>query len=172
MQTYTASDSQTVHVKVIGKGPAAIFLHAWTSSHRDWLHSAHALADEHCCYCWDARGHGGHPLTVDKEPGVGRMADDLNDLIRHFELRKPLLPGHSMGALTIWKYIRRYGCDNIGKLCFVDQSPKLITDESLHADFCDYPPANGESICCALLGCTPLLSISGYASCAVVENAF
>jgi len=139
MQTYIASDSQALHVKVIGQGPAVIFLHAWTSNHRDWLHCAHALADDHRCYCWDARGHGGHPLSVDKEPGVGRMADDLNDLIRHFELRKPLLLGHSMGALTIWEYIRRYGCDNIGKLCFVDQSPKLITnDEWKHGIYGDF----------------------------------
>lgn len=127
MQTYTASDSQTLHVKVIGQGPAVIFLHAWTSSHRDWLRCAQALADENRCFCWDARGHGGHALTVGSEPDVGRMADDLNDLMLHFQLKQPLLLGHSMGALTIWEYIRRYGCDNIGKLCFVDQSPKLIT---------------------------------------------
>lgn len=141
MQTYTASDSQTLYVKVIGQGPAVIFLHAWTASHQDWLRCADALSEEYRCFCWDARAHGGHALTVESEPDVGRMAEDLNDLIHHFRLKKPMLLGHSMGALTIWEYIRRYGCDNVGKLCFVDQSPKLITDQEwkhgIYGDFSD-----------------------------------
>ena len=139
MQTYTASDGQALHVKVLGQGPAVIFLHAWTASHRDWLRCADALAGEYRCFCWDARAHGGHMLTVESEPDVGRMAEDLHDLIDHFHLTKPLLLGHSMGALTIWEYIRRYGCGNVGKLCFVDQSPKLITDHDwkhgIYGDF-------------------------------------
>ncbi|MCB1750248.1 MAG: alpha/beta hydrolase [Gammaproteobacteria bacterium] len=139
MQTYTASDGQTLYVKVIGRGSPLVFLHAWTASHRDWLRCASGLAEEHRCYCWDARGHGGHPLTVKGEPDVGRMAEDLHDLIHNFQLQKPLLLGHSMGALTIWEYIRRYSCASIGKLCFVDQSPKLITDQDwnhgIYGDF-------------------------------------
>ncbi len=147
MQTYTASDKQKLYVKVIGRGPAIVFLHAWTSSHRDWLRCAAGLENEHRCFCWDARGHGGHALTVQTEPSVGRMAEDLKDLLGHFQLEKPLLLGHSMGALTIWEYIRRYGCDNIGKLCFVDQSPKLITDQGWkYGIYGDFPASRNRKL--------------------------
>ena len=147
MQTYTASDGQALHVKVLGQGPAVIFLHAWTASHRDWLRCADALAGEYRCFCWDARAHGGHMLTVESEPDVGRMAEDLHDLIDHFHLTKPLLLGHSMGALTIWEYIRRYGCGNVGKLCFVDQSQKLITDHDWkHGIYGDFSAARNSDL--------------------------
>ncbi|MCP3867864.1 MAG: alpha/beta hydrolase [Gammaproteobacteria bacterium] len=132
METYTASDGQVLHVKVLGQGPPVVFLHAWAASHQDWLQVANTLAEGYQCFCWDARGHGGHETTVEDGPGVIRMADDLNDLIHHFRLNDPLLLGHSMGALTLWEYIRRHGCDGIGKLCLVDQSPRLLTDESWH----------------------------------------
>ena len=33
-----------------------------------------------------------------------------------------------MGALTIWEYIRQFGCDRLAALCLIDQSPKLMTD--------------------------------------------
>lgn len=132
MERYRASDGQVLHVKVAGQGSAIVFLHAWAANHRDWLSVANALAGEYRCYCWDARGHGGHSMTVNGSCDVGRMAEDLKDLLQQFGLVKPMLLGHSMGALTLWEYIRRYGCDHIGKLCFVDQSPKLVTDPDWH----------------------------------------
>ena len=34
-----------------------------------------------------------------------------------------------MGALTLWQYIRDYGTQRLEKVCFIDQSPKLVTDD-------------------------------------------
>ena len=33
-----------------------------------------------------------------------------------------------MGALTLWQYIRDFGTGRLARLCFIDQSPKLLTD--------------------------------------------
>jgi pimeloyl-ACP methyl ester carboxylesterase len=124
---------------VLGSGTPLVFLHGWTSSHREWLGCAEALADQHACYCWDARGHGGHRLRTATPVTVQRMAQDLRELIDGFSLQSPVLLGHSMGALTIWEFVRQFGCANVSRLCLVDQSPRLLTDahwgHGIYGDF-------------------------------------
>jgi non-heme chloroperoxidase len=56
------------------------------------------------------------------------MARDLKQVIDTLAREAPLLVGHSMGALTLWQYVARYGCRGLGGLCIIDQSPKLVTD--------------------------------------------
>ncbi len=129
MEKFTTTDGESIHVEILGEGRPLIFLHGWTANHTDWLKYAEALADDHCCYCWDARGHGGHRLTSDSPVTVERMAKDLNELIGHFSLEQPIVLGHSMGALTTWEYVHQFGCSKLSKLCLVDQSPKLLTSE-------------------------------------------
>jgi pimeloyl-ACP methyl ester carboxylesterase len=65
---------------------------------------------------------------TDTPATVQRMAQDLRDLLQHFKLSDVTLVGHSMGALTIWEYIRQFGTDGLSRLCLIDQSPKLVTD--------------------------------------------
>ena len=64
----------------------------------------------------------GRPVSVE------RMADDLHDLLDHFRLERPVIVGHSMGALTFWAYIARHGCGRLDRIGVIDQSPRLITD--------------------------------------------
>lgn len=136
--SFTASDGQTLYLKRRGHGRPAVFLHGWTSTHADWTHTTTALADDIESFAWDARAHAGH-LLQGQAASVQRMADDLDELIAHFGLQRPLLIGHSMGVLTIWEYIKRHGTALIGGLCLIDQSPKLLTDEDwsfgIYGDF-------------------------------------
>lgn len=126
---YQTSDGITQYVAVQGHGSPIIFLHGWTSSHREWVGYAEPLSDQFSTYCWDARGHGALNQPPESPVDVQRMAEDLSDLLVHFDLHRAILVGHSMGALTSWEYIRRYGCDRLCGLVIVDQSPKLITEE-------------------------------------------
>ncbi len=148
LQTYPTDDNLGLCVAVQGSGPAVLFLHGWTSSHREWLSYAEPLSDAFCTYCRDARGHGEHNPRAAAALTVQRMADDLHDLIVHFSLDHPLLVGHSMGALTAWEYIRRYGSADLGGLVVIDQSPKLITDsEWSHGIYGEFPaPRNDHFI--------------------------
>lgn len=140
LQTYPTSDRLTQTVAVQGEGPAILFLHGWTSNHREWLGYAAPLSDAFATYCWDARGHGSHNPAPPGTVTVQRMAQDVDDLIQHFDLDHPLLVGHSMGALTAWEYIRQFGSDHLGGLVVVDQSPKLITEEDWpHGIYGDFP---------------------------------
>lgn len=107
-------------------------LHGWTSSQQEWFPFLSALNAHHTVYRWDARGHGGHDITGQTAPTVERMARDLRNLIAHYKIEKAAVVGHSMGALTLWQYIRDYGTQNLSRICFIDQSPKLLTDADWH----------------------------------------
>lgn len=63
----------------------------------------------------------------------------FRNLIDHYQLDDLIAVGHSLGALTLWQYIEDYGCHRLRKLCFIDQSPKLLTDagwlNGIYGDF-------------------------------------
>lgn len=130
MQHFLADDGERIYYQVSGTGPPILMLHGWTASHLEWLPFVDALSVRHRVIRWDARAHGGHRLSRDTAPSVERMADDLRNLIDHLDLHEASAVGHSMGALTLWQYIQERGCDRLGRVCFIDQSPKLLTDET------------------------------------------
>jgi pimeloyl-ACP methyl ester carboxylesterase len=136
---YTADDGENLFVYVAGQGPPLVLLHGWTASHLEWSAVLHALSARHRVYRWDARGHGGHPPGRDTEATVSRMARDLENLFDHYRLEDVTAVGHSMGALTLWEYIRTHGTERLARVCIVDQSPKLVTDDAwrlgIYGDF-------------------------------------
>ena len=145
MRAFAADDGEWLHVAVSGAGPAIVMLHGWTSSHAAWNPLVADLARRHTLVRWDARGHGGHGLATATVPGVQRMARDLQNLLDHCQLAEAVLVGHSMGALTIWEYVRTFGNSRIAKLCIVDQSPKLVTDADWpHGIFGDFDASRSQ----------------------------
>ena len=122
-------DGARIRVHVAGSGQPVVLLHEWAGDHVLWTPLADRLARHFRVYAWDARGHGGQERRGGEPPTLERMAADLAALIRAFALEKPIVVGHSMGALTAWAYIARYGCADLAKLCVLDQSPRLLTDD-------------------------------------------
>ena len=125
---FRADDGEHIHVKIDGEGPPLVLLHGWTASHRDWNPFVEAFAARHRVYRWDARGHGGHALHAGTPVSAARMARDLEEMLEHWKLRDAVVIGHSMGALTLWQYIRDFGCSRLRKLVIIDQSPRILTD--------------------------------------------
>src|SRR6185369_5343538 len=109
MSHFFADDGAKIHLQISGEGSPIVMLHGWTSSHAEWFPFLPALNQEHQVYRWDARGHGGHPLAEHAAPTVERMARDLDNLLQHYGLEQVTAVGHSMGALTLWQYLRDYG---------------------------------------------------------------
>lgn len=136
---FTADDGEHIHVAVAGAGPPVVMLHGWTANHQEWSPFLRVLTGRHKVYRWDARGHGGHELTRPTPPTVQRMARDLGNLLDHYGLERVTAVGHSMGALTLWEYIRHQGTRRLGRVCLIDQSPKLVTDDEwslgIYGDF-------------------------------------
>ncbi|MGZ3236573.1 MAG: alpha/beta fold hydrolase [Burkholderiaceae bacterium] len=125
---FTTDDGEVLHVHIQGHGSPIVMLHGWAANHEEWSSFVEALNSQHCVYSWDARAHGGHELKTHTPATVQRMAQDLRNMLQHFELTDVTLVGHSMGALTSWEYIRQFGTDRLSRLCLIDQSPKLVTD--------------------------------------------
>lgn len=139
MSHFFADDGEKIHLHVSGNGTPVVMLHGWTASHQEWFPFLAGLTARHTVYRWDARGHGGHPAPTKTPPTVQRMARDLRNLLEHHDLREAVAVGHSMGALTLWQYIRDFGCDRLGKVCLIDQSPRILTDDNwqlgIYGDF-------------------------------------
>lgn len=139
MTHFLADDGEKIHVRISGDGSPLIMLHGWTSSSQEWFPFMAELNAQHRVYRWDARGHGGHALAHPGSATVERMARDLKHLIDHYGLQNATAVGHSMGALTLWQYLRDYGTHGLGKLCLIDQSPKLLTaDDWPHGIYGDF----------------------------------
>lgn len=128
MTHFIADDGAKIHVNISGEGPPIVMLHGWTSSHQEWQPFIETLNKRHRVYRWDARAHGGHTYPKETAPTAERMARDLKNLFEHYQLENITAVGHSMGALTLWQYLRDHGDAHLAKLCLIDQSPKLITD--------------------------------------------
>lgn len=126
---FRADDGEALSVWRHGaSGPAIVFLHGWTANHLEWSPFVHDLATRHRVFRWDARAHGGQAPHSGNVATAARMARDLDNMIDAFDLAGACFVGHSMGALTLWQYLRDYGSGKLGALCLIDQSPRLITD--------------------------------------------
>ncbi|MEI6559787.1 MAG: alpha/beta fold hydrolase [Rhodospirillaceae bacterium] len=131
MRSITLDDGERLQVAVRGHGPPVVLLHGWATALGIWSRLIDDLARSHTVYAWTARGHGEpHPGSGGgrEPPVVARMARDLAAVIGHFGLIRPTLVGHSMGALVLWQLIADHGPGAVGRLCLIDQSPRLVTD--------------------------------------------
>lgn len=139
MHSFIADDGERLHLRVVGAGSPLILLHGWTASHTAWNPLLEILGRHHRIFCPDARGHGGHAPSATPAPDVARLARDVRNLMDHYGLERAAVAGHSMGALTLWQFIRDYGCKRLSHLCVIDQSPKLMTDagwtQGIYGDF-------------------------------------
>ncbi|GAB4396912.1 MAG: alpha/beta fold hydrolase [Rhodoferax sp.] len=123
-----ADDGQVLPAVETGQGPPLVLLHGWTSSHAAWAPLVADLAQHHRVIRPDARGHGGHPWPAQPLPDLPRLARDLQCWIDDVGAERVSVVGHSMGALTLWQYVRDFGTARLDRLCVLDQSPKLMTD--------------------------------------------
>lgn len=147
---FSADDGQSIHFAASGEGPPLILLHGWTASHQEWFPFLPALEARHRVLRWDARGHAGHPLTHGA-PTVTRMARDLANFLDHKKLKEAVVIGHSMGALTLWQYIRDFGTERLAGVGIIDQSPRLLTDPNWpHGIYGDFPEARSREFLASL----------------------
>jgi len=130
MESFVTDDGERIFVRATGDGPPMVLLHEWASSHAVWEPLARGLSRRFTVHRWDARGHGGRPPSGREPPTVGRMARDLLALMDAYALDRPVVVAHSMGALTLWEFIGRFGCDRLGPLVIIDQSPRIVTNDA------------------------------------------
>ena len=120
-----------------GSKPPMVLLHGVTDDGLCFTPIAEALADSYDVIMVDLRGHGrseapdeGYTLTV--------MAGEVAALIKELKLDKPIIMGHSMGAITTLTLAGLY--PGVAKAIVLEDPPpfwmvkKTDPPESLHSD--------------------------------------
>jgi non-heme chloroperoxidase len=119
---------ETLPVQIVGQGRPVLMIHGLGGSHHDWDDALQTLAAQHQVHTFDLLGHGARaqPRTP---PTLVQMAHDVAEVIAGLHLERPVLVGHSMGALVVMQYIQQHGADHLGGVCLIDQSPRITNDE-------------------------------------------
>jgi pimeloyl-ACP methyl ester carboxylesterase len=97
--SYVTVGGDKFHYWRTGQGdkPVVVLLHGFSDNGMCWLPVARDLQDKYDLILPDARGHG---LSVRVQPGVQTDgAADAAGFIEALGLKKPIVGGHSMGAL-------------------------------------------------------------------------
>ncbi|MDR7278453.1 alpha/beta fold hydrolase [Catenuloplanes atrovinosus] len=112
----TLSDGVRVHAETGGDPDAPltiVLLHGWTLDVRCWHRTLGALAGRLTTrariVAYDARGHGRSDATPLDRATLGRLGDDLREVLDELApTGRVILCGHSMGGMTIMEYAHRH----------------------------------------------------------------
>lgn len=114
--------------------PALVFLHHFGGSGRTWTPVLDTLAnDGRRLLAPDLRGFGGSdaPGEGDEHYGVGRMADDVQELLDRLEIGPCVVVGHSMGAKVALALAGRGGARAMDIVSLVLLAPSPPTPEPM-----------------------------------------
>jgi len=107
-----------------GAGTPLLFLHGGGLTARTWDLVCLPLRASFRCLALDQRGHGDSEWSPGLDYGTAAHVRDLEGLIGHLGLRRPVLVGQSMGALNSLAYGARHP-DAIAGLVLIDMTPDV-----------------------------------------------
>ncbi|WBX76082.1 alpha/beta fold hydrolase [Tenacibaculum ovolyticum] len=114
---------QILHSRIVGEGKPLLILHGYFGMGDNWKTHANSLAkDGFQVHLIDQRNHGRsfHSDEFDYES----MVIDLYNYIKHYQLEKVHLLGHSMGGKTVMLFATEYA-RLVDKLIVADISPRM-----------------------------------------------
>ena len=113
-----------------GSGRPVILMAGYSAPATSWYREINSLVKHgYRVIAFDRRSHG----SSENPPHGQDMATqgrDIDALIRHLQIKKAFLVGQSQGASCMWSYISQFGTEHLYGVISVDQTPKMITDES------------------------------------------
>jgi non-heme chloroperoxidase len=143
MATITTSDGVRLnYADDGGAGTAVVLIAGFAAPLETWELQRQALrAEGYRVIGLDRRSHG----RSDK-PAYGqrmsRHGKDLADFLDALGLDDVVLVGGSMGASTIWAYADLFGAGRLRGVVSVDQTPKMVNDETWAYGFYGLTPGN------------------------------
>jgi N-formylmaleamate deformylase len=119
-----------------GSKPSLVLAHGFSDNSLCWLQTALDLEDKYDIVMPDARGHG---LSARVRPGERvDLAADLAGIIQALGLKRPIVGGHSMGAMESFQLGVRY--PEIPRALLLEDPPWWQPEKSLAAS--DQPGEN------------------------------
>jgi len=120
-QYITAADGTQLYVKDWGPkdGPVVVFSHGWPLNSDSWESQMQFLAENgYRVIAHDRRGHGrsGQPWTGNN---MDQYSDDLDVVLRTFDVKRVTLIGFSTGGGEVTRYVGRHGTGRVAKVALV-----------------------------------------------------
>lgn len=110
-------------------GRPVLFLHGFCGDQSNMRPMALAVAKRRPVIVYDARGHG-KSVGFSAPPTMRQLADDLAAVLAQHAPDGAAAVGLSMGAQTIFQHFRARGGEGLHALVFIDQSPKVVSDDT------------------------------------------
>lgn len=107
MTTVTLDDGQFWYEET-GAGPPLVFLHGGWMNADTWRTQVERFAEEYRVITFDLRGHGRTGATDRRQYTVELFADDLERLLNHLDIERPILCGLSLGGMVVQEYLDRH----------------------------------------------------------------
>lgn len=105
----TLSIEETTHwYDEQGEGPPLVLVHGGWSNADYWQPQVDAFADEYRVIRLDFRGHGRTGPTDQRNYSVDLYTDDLERLLDHLDVERPLLCGLSLGSMVVENFLDRH----------------------------------------------------------------
>lgn len=124
-----ANDGVLLHYESTGAGQPLVLVHGWTMNGRFFHKNVAALSESYRVITVDARGHGrsGKELI---HLTLEQVAEDLETVFAHLDLRDVVLAGWSLGMAMVYNYLHRFGTERLAGVIDIDMTPYLFSDET------------------------------------------
>jgi pimeloyl-ACP methyl ester carboxylesterase len=118
------TDGVPLYYEDQGSGPCVLLVPGWTITTRFWERQVADLAADHRVVTLDLRGAGNSGKTPDRH-SLAAYADDLRHVLSALDLKDVTLVGWAM-AVSVAVHLLADGCDRVGRLVWVDHSPRFF----------------------------------------------
>src|SRR5215207_6660679 len=126
----TTDDGVKLGYRDQGTGIPVILLAGYSAPATSWYREEKALLRHgYRVIAFDRRSHGSSE-NPQQGQDMATQGRDLDALIRHLQIKKAFLVGQSQGASCMWSYISQFGTDHLYGGISIDQTPKMINEES------------------------------------------
>ena len=129
-QFFTTDDGVNLGYSDQGSGIPVILIAGYSAPATSWFGEKKVLLQNGYRFiAFDRRSHGASENPTHGQD-MATQGRDIAALIRHLEIEKAFLVGQSQGASSVWAYISQFGTDRLFGVISIDQTPKMINDDS------------------------------------------
>lgn len=107
MATLSLDDAELWY-EVAGDGPPLVFLHGGWSDAETWGAQVDHFARNYRVITYDGRGQGRTGATDRRRYSIDLFADDLERLLAHLDVERPVLCGLSLGSMVVQEFLDRH----------------------------------------------------------------
>jgi pimeloyl-ACP methyl ester carboxylesterase len=102
-------DSTRIYSEELGRGPALVLVHGWFCNTDMWHYQKKLMADSFRIICFDQRGHRRSECPDRRAYTLRDLAMDLKAVLdEEAGLEPVVLVGHSMGGMSILKFLQMF----------------------------------------------------------------